>query len=133
MPTNKRRSRHGNNPSGSQILKPSPAALTANNLKTAVALATILPNGNGTPLTLKEQQQLDRNAYLSTLTKDQLKVECRKRGQKNTGTKAELVQQSFLLLEFVDEFLIDFWLFSMIFRYCSLTLVFFLYFRRATI
>lgn len=41
--------------------------------------------------TLKQQQQLDRNAYLLTLTKDQLKVECRKRGQKSTGTKAELV------------------------------------------
>lgn len=91
MPATKRRSRHGNIPSGSQVLKPNPAALTANNLKTAVALATVMPNGNGTPLTLKEQQQLDRNAYLSTLTKDQLKVECRKRGQKNTGTKAELV------------------------------------------
>lgn len=44
-----------------------------------------------TTFTLKQQQQLDRNAFLLTLTKDQLKVECRKRGQKSTGTKAELV------------------------------------------
>lgn len=48
--------------------------------------------------TLKQQQQLDRNAYLLTLTKDQLKVECRKRGQKSTGTKIELVFMPFLLL-----------------------------------
>lgn len=41
--------------------------------------------------TAKQQQQLDRNAFLLTLTKDQLKVECRKRGQKTTGTKTELV------------------------------------------
>lgn len=99
MPTNKRRPRHGNNPSGLHVIKPNPTALTANanNTKTAIALASVVPNGNGTPLTLKEQQQLDRNAYLSTLTKDQLKVECRKRGQKNTGTKAELVQQIIII------------------------------------
>lgn len=41
--------------------------------------------------TPKQQQQLDRNAFLLTLTKDQLKVECRKRGQKTTGTKTDLV------------------------------------------
>lgn len=41
--------------------------------------------------TVKQQQQLDRNAFLLTLTKDQLKIECRKRGQKTTGTKTELV------------------------------------------
>lgn len=28
---------------------------------------------------------------LSTMTKDQLKAECRRRGQKTTGTKTELV------------------------------------------
>lgn len=94
MPANKRRVRHGSNPSGSQNMKPNPTVVAAENLKTAVALGTVCVtngNGNGTALTLKEQQQLDRNAYLSTLTKDQLRVECRKRGQKNTGTKAELV------------------------------------------
>lgn len=53
----------------------------------AATAATIVPS----TFTLKQQQQLDRNAYLLTLTKDQLKVECRKRGQKSTGTKAELV------------------------------------------
>lgn len=90
MPANKRRVR-GNN---ATIVKPNPTVLAANNLKSAVALGTVIgQNGhNGSALTLKEQQQLDRNAYLSTLTKDQLKIECRKRGQKNTGTKAELVE-----------------------------------------
>lgn len=43
------------------------------------------------PLTLKQQQQLERNQFLTGLTKDQLRVECRKRGQKNTGNKSELV------------------------------------------
>lgn len=52
--------------------------------------ATIL-NG-GINITPKQQQQLDRNAFLLTLTKDQLKLECRKRGQKTTGTKTELVR-----------------------------------------
>lgn len=44
--------------------------------------------------TPKQQQQLDRNAFLLTLTKDQLKVECRKRGQKSTGTKTDLVHST---------------------------------------
>lgn len=91
MPANKRRARTNN----ATIVKPNPTVLAANNLKSAVALgAVIAQNGiDGSALTLKEQQQLDRNAYLSTLTKDQLRVECRKRGQKNTGTKAELVRR----------------------------------------
>lgn len=90
MPANKRRARHGIN---TTVVKPNPTVLAANNLKSAVALGSVIAqNGsNGSALTVKEQQQLDRNAYLSTLTKDQLRVECRKRGQKNTGTKAELV------------------------------------------
>lgn len=64
----------------------------SHHLKTLSAPATI--NGSGdvlTSFTLKQQQQLDRNAFLLTLTKDQLKVECRKRGQKTTGTKTDLV------------------------------------------
>lgn len=54
---------------------------------------TIGGNGNssGIVLTAKQQQQLQRNAYLSTLTKEQLKFECRKRGQKTSGTKTDLV------------------------------------------
>lgn len=55
---------------------------------------TIIANGgtNATStFTAKQQQQLDRNAFLLTLNKEQLKVECRKRGQKTTGTKTELV------------------------------------------
>lgn len=51
---------------------------------------TVIANTTST-FTAKQQQQLDRNAFLLTLTKDQLKVECRKRGQKTTGTKTELV------------------------------------------
>lgn len=57
------------------------------NANAAVTAIAAVPS----TFTLKQQQQLDRNAYLLTLTKDQLKVECRKRGQKSTGTKAELV------------------------------------------
>lgn len=54
--------------------------------------ANVLNNNLGNnKLTTKEQQQLDRNLFLSGLTKDQLKIECRKRGQKITGTKNELV------------------------------------------
>ena len=53
-------------------------------------------NGNGLlhqqQTITKQQQQLNRNNYLSSLTKDQLKFECRKRGQKTSGTKTELVQ-----------------------------------------
>lgn len=45
----------------------------------------------GIVLTAKQQHQLQRNAYLSTLNKDQLKLECRKRGQKTSGTKLDLV------------------------------------------
>lgn len=52
----------------------------------------------GTIFTAKQQQQLDRNAFLLTLTKDQLKVECRKRGQKTNGTKTELVYCGFFSL-----------------------------------
>lgn len=48
-------------------------------------------NDTGIVLTAKQQHQLQRNAYLSTLNKDQLKLECRKRGQKTSGTKLDLV------------------------------------------
>jgi SAP domain len=50
---------------------------------------TIENYGDG--LTAKQQQQLERNAFLDTQTKDQLKQECRRRGQKTTGNKTELV------------------------------------------
>lgn len=81
----KRRVRHGSTSSSSHVIKP--AALIANN--SVPASATALKQ-NGSALS-KQQQQLDRNNYLSSLTKDQLKVECRKRGQKTTGNKTELV------------------------------------------
>lgn len=42
-------------------------------------------------LTLKQQQQLEKNELLIGQTKEQLRRECRKRGQKNSGSKAELV------------------------------------------
>lgn len=42
-------------------------------------------------LTTKQKQQLERNEYLESLTKEQLKIEAKRRGQKTTGTKTELV------------------------------------------
>lgn len=79
------RVRHGSNSSSSHIVKP--AVLIANNTGSATT-TNLKQNGSGVS---KEQQQLDRNNYLSALTKDQLKVECRKRGQKTSGNKTELV------------------------------------------
>lgn len=81
----KRRVRHGSNSSSSHIIKP--AVLIANN-NLAGSATNLKQNGSGIS---KQQQQLDRNNYLSSLTKDQLKIECRKRGQKTTGNKTELV------------------------------------------
>lgn len=43
-------------------------------------------------LTAKQKQQLQRNEYLESLTKEQLKIEAKRRGQKTAGTKTELVQ-----------------------------------------
>lgn len=75
-----------------------------NNHSGSVATATtVVSTANGaitnapSTFTAKQQQQLDRNAFLLTLTKEQLKVECRKRGQKTTGTKTELVHLIFSL------------------------------------
>lgn len=47
-------------------------------------------------LTAKQKQQLQRNEYLESLTKEQLKSEAKRRGQKTAGTKTELVNFSFL-------------------------------------
>lgn len=80
----KRRVRHGSNSSSSHIIKPA-VLIANNNLSSATNLKQ---NGSGIS---KQQQQLDRNNYLSSLTKEQLKIECRKRGQKTTGNKMELV------------------------------------------
>lgn len=115
MPANKRRSRNGNGNSSSaqaNLKSTNPITKIFNNLNgfangnnyngyhpviathqlnpTVHPTQTVTVNG-GTTFTAKQQQQLDRNAFLLTLTKDQLKVECRKRGQKTTGTKTELV------------------------------------------
>lgn len=46
-------------------------------------------------LSAKQKQQLQRNEYLESLTKEQLKIEAKRRGQKTAGTKTELV--NFLL------------------------------------
>lgn len=41
---------------------------------------------------LNQPNRFNKSAdELLTMTKEQLKIECRKRGQKCTGTKAELV------------------------------------------
>lgn len=42
-------------------------------------------------LTPKQKLQLQRNEYLESLTKEQLKIEAKRRGQKTAGTKTELV------------------------------------------
>lgn len=42
-------------------------------------------------LTAKQKQQLQRNEYLESLTKEQLKIEAKRRAQKTAGTKTELV------------------------------------------
>lgn len=42
-------------------------------------------------LTAKQKQQLQRNEFLESLTKEQLKTEAKRRGQKTVGTKIELV------------------------------------------
>ncbi|CAG9806116.1 unnamed protein product [Chironomus riparius] len=44
-------------------------------------------------LTTKQKQQLQRNEYLESLTKEQLKIEAKRRGQKTLGTKSELLQR----------------------------------------
>lgn len=46
-------------------------------------------------LTAKQKQHLQRNEYLESLTKEQLKIEAKRRGQKTLGTKSELVFFSF--------------------------------------
>jgi len=45
-------------------------------------------------LTTKQKQQVQRNEYLESLTKEQLKIEAKRRGQKTLGTKSELVLSS---------------------------------------
>lgn len=47
-------------------------------------------------LSSKQRQHLQRNEYLESLTKEQLKIEAKRRGQKTTGTKIELVILMFL-------------------------------------
>lgn len=42
-------------------------------------------------LSAKQKQQLQRNEYLESLTKEQLKIEAKRRSQKTAGTKTELV------------------------------------------
>lgn len=42
-------------------------------------------------LTAKQKQHLQRNEFLESLTKEQLKIEAKRRGQKTAGTKTELV------------------------------------------
>lgn len=133
MPANKRRSRNGN---GTSSLS-APATLKSSNPITKIfnningltnggnyngyypvnhqvnptIHSTVTANGPTTGtlnFTAKQQQQLDRNAFLLTLTKDQLKVECRKRGQKSTGTKTELVDIEIITHSYVLRLL--FWL-----------------------
>jgi hypothetical protein len=48
-------------------------------------------------LTAKQKQQLQRNEYLESLTKEQLKIEAKRRGHRTAGTKTELVNHVFFL------------------------------------
>lgn len=48
-------------------------------------------------LSAKQKQQLQRNEYLESLTKEQLKIEAKRRSQKTAGTKTELVDSPTLL------------------------------------
>lgn len=85
--------------SGTNSITPATATAARSNLPPRVVTVngdsgsgnTNCTNIGGTIFTAKQQQQLDRNAFLLTLTKEQLKVECRKRGQKTNGTKTDLV------------------------------------------
>lgn len=47
-------------------------------------------------MTAKRKQQLQRNEFLESLTKEQLKSEAKRRGLKTAGTKTELVVFAFL-------------------------------------
>lgn len=121
MPNNKRRLRQTNkinSTTSSQIQTPNKNSLllngnhqvkafTSNGDAIDVNASSLLPS----TFTLKQQHQLERNAYLLTLTKDQLKAECRKRGQKSNGTKTELVYADvffFLRVVFFDIFFLFF-------------------------
>lgn len=48
-------------------------------------------------LTPKQKQQIQRNEYLESLTKEQLKIEAKRRGQKTAGRKTELVLSTMLI------------------------------------
>lgn len=51
----------------------------------------VLDDDGSLILTVRQKQQLQRNEFLEGLTKEQLKIEAKRRGQKTSGTKSELV------------------------------------------
>lgn len=99
----KRRIRNGV-PPAPLLARPSPTVANDHNSATAFYRAEANGVTSGTSsssdlvssvdqqsLTQKQQQQLDKNEWLIGQTKEQLRRECRKRGQKNSGNKTELV------------------------------------------
>lgn len=86
--------------SGSLSGPATPTSSTLSMTLTTAATTNQIPKSNSSPNNVSggdssndgglTEKQL-RNAYLLTLTKEQLRAECRKRGQKTTGNRTELV------------------------------------------
>lgn len=70
----------------------SPVVVEANGKETRqLSLTSYDAADENYALTPKQKQQIQRNEYLESLTKEQLKSEAKRRGQKTAGTKTELV------------------------------------------
>lgn len=101
MPLQKRSSRPGSNSATAKLINKTKATfgLVHNNINNSNSDDLELNNHQYYTksddeifvLTAKQKQQLQRNEYLEQLTKEQLKIEAKRRGQKTSGTKSELV------------------------------------------
>lgn len=113
MPLQKRSSRPGSNSATAKLINKTKATfgLVHNNINNSNSDDLDLNTNNSNNnhhyytksddeifvLTAKQKQQLQRNEYLEQLTKEQLKIEAKRRGQKTSGTKSELVLTKFQL------------------------------------
>lgn len=98
MPVQKRISRQGSNALTAKLIT---RANNIDNIETSKNNYFSVENGDANEneqqfdefevLTAKQKQQLHRNEYLDSLSKEQLKIEAKRRGQKTSGTKSELV------------------------------------------
>lgn len=98
MPVQKRISRQGSNALTAKLIT---RANNIDNIETSKNNYFSVENGDANDngqqfdefevLTAKQKQQLQRNEYLDSLSKEQLKIEAKRRGQKTSGTKSELV------------------------------------------